>query len=398
MKERVIQRVLAMVLAVVVAAGLGLGLSFIGGRFVQSPEERLLSGVELLPDNAVDVSEFTTGLKGDTVLFEIEGQAVTAQEYLYWLGNVTNYYEMMYAYSGVALDLSQEAMPGVTWAEQLKEEAYQNAALLALTTPKAKEYGVKLDAGDIAQVVEAHKNKVTKAGGEASYAYQLQAMGIDDSVAFQLDMDMALFVKVQQAVIEKAKRDLSAEDVAQYVEENDLLRAKHILLLTMDMSTREPYDEATQAQQRAKAEALLAQLRADPGKFDKLMNENSEDSGLAANPDGYLFTSGQMVGEFEEGTRALEYGEISELVQSAYGYHIILRLDPDCDEVRQAAAAVSFNDTVEGWVEAAKVDRAPEYDAISTADYYEKLMEFQAGLAQPDIQDQSNAQLQGVTP
>ena len=56
------------------------------------------------------------------------------------------------------------------------------------------------------------------------------------------------------------------------------------------------------------------------------MNANSEDTGLAANPDGYAFTTGEMVQEFEDATRALEPGQISGLVESSYGYHIILRL------------------------------------------------------------------------
>ena len=58
------------------------------------------------------------------------------------------------------------------------------------------------------------------------------------------------------------------------------------------------------------------------------MNQYSEDTGLEANPDGYVFTSGQMVEPFEEGTRALDYGQISDIVESDYGFHIILRLDP----------------------------------------------------------------------
>ena len=92
------------------------------------------------------------------------------------------------------------------------------------------------------------------------------------------------------------------------------------------------------------------------------MNENSQDSGLSTNPDGYLFTAGDMVSEFEEGTRALEFGGISPVIQSTYGYHIILRLDPDCAQTRQTIAQVTL---------------APEYEDISAADYYQKLLAFQ---------------------
>ena len=103
------------------------------------------------------------------------------------------------------------------------------------------------------------------------------------------------------------------------------------------------YSASEVAAQLAKAEDILAQLRASENPvelFDTLMNEYSEDSGLAGNPDGYLFSTkpdgvnftSRMVTEFGEGTAALEYNEIGEIVESTFGYHIILRLDPMADE------------------------------------------------------------------
>ena len=44
---------------------------------------------------------------------------------------------------------------------------------------------------------------------------------------------------------------------------------------------------------------------------------------------GYVFTAGEMVAEFEEGTRALEFGAVSGIVESSYGYHIIMRVELD---------------------------------------------------------------------
>ena len=47
---------------------------------------------------------------------------------------------------------------------------------------------------------------------------------------------------------------------------------------------------------------------------------------MKANPDGYVFGPGEMVTEFEEGTKALQPGQISQPIQSSFGWHIILRL------------------------------------------------------------------------
>ena len=64
------------------------------------------------------------------------------------------------------------------------------------------------------------------------------------------------------------------------MDEQGIYRAKHILLLTVDMDTREPLDEETIAKKKETAAQLLDQLRAaeDPiALFDQLMNEHSED-------------------------------------------------------------------------------------------------------------------------
>lgn len=346
--------------------------------------------VDFLPDNEIDVVQEIMGYAGEFPLLTVEGRPVSAQVYLYWLGNITSYYEMMLAYSGQAMDLTEELKEGVTWDSQLKQIAYNNTVLMALTDDLAKEYGVSLSVEDVQELASSRAANIQSAGGEEFYAYQLQAMGIDDDTAFQLDKIGTLFGKVRDAYVEQA--EVTDQAVAAYVEENDILRAKHILLLTKDMSTGEVYDDDKKAQQKAKADELLAQLREDPTKFDALMNANSEDGGLAQNPDGYTFTAGEMVVPFEEGTRALAYDEISEVIESEFGYHIILRLDPDSDELRQAVAGEEFDDMTQARIDAAKVETTPEYDALTTQDYYPKLVDFQKTLEAPVV-DESQASL-----
>ena len=90
-------------------------------------------------------------------------------------------------------------------------------------------------------------------------------------------------------------------------------KAKHILV------TEETGGKNT-------ADMLYEVLKNDPGQFDPLLTIYGEDPGMAANPGGYLFGPGEMVAEFEEGTKALQPGQISQPIQSSYGWHIIQRL------------------------------------------------------------------------
>lgn len=97
---------------------------------------------------------------------------------------------------------------------------------------------------------------------------------------------------------------------------------KHILVMTVDQQTQQelPADKLEAA--KKKAEDLLA--RAKNGEdFAKLAKENSEDPGSASYGGDYVFGKGKMDPAFEKTSFELNPGEISGLVKTQYGYHII---------------------------------------------------------------------------
>lgn len=392
------------VLALALALGMTAALAGCGDKKAEeaspSPSEAVTpsaspepSGtMEFLPDNEVDTAQEVLGISKDLALLTVNGQAVPAQRYLYWLGNMTAYYNNMYMQSYyMGLDLTAEVEEGVTWDDRLKEIAYENTVMLALAPELAQHFGISMSQEEVESLYETSRGEVAQRG-EESYRYELQCMGIDDREEFDIRRLATLFEKVQNDYVEKAlagqgEGAISDADVAGYIEEKGLLRCKHILLLTTDMTTGQPYDDEKKAEQKAKAEDILAQLRGDPAQFDTLMKDNSEDTGLANYPDGYLFGPGEMVSAFENTTKALEVGAISDIVESEYGYHIIQRLDSDCDESRERLAAQRFNDMINEWIEGAAVEKAPEYDTITAKGYYEGISALQATFTDPDAQE-----------
>ncbi len=128
---------------------------------------------------------------------------------------------------------------------------------------------------------------------------------------------------------------------------SDYISVKHILLLTQDAQTGEPVSDKEKKQIRKKMTDILNQAKSGVD-FDKLMNKHSEDTGLAANPDGYVFTKGMMVPEFEEAAYALKTGEISQIIETAYGYHIIKKqvLPELNDEIKASISNVVFNNAI----------------------------------------------------
>jgi peptidyl-prolyl cis-trans isomerase D len=122
------------------------------------------------------------------------------------------------------------------------------------------------------------------------------------------------------------KVEVSKEDVRKYYDEhqNDFgtpeeRHAAHILISVSAAASQAEQDAA-----KAKAEQLLQQARQNPAKFAELARKNSQDPGSAAKGgDLGFFGRGMMVKPFDDAAFALKVGEISGLVKSDFGYHII---------------------------------------------------------------------------
>lgn len=102
---------------------------------------------------------------------------------------------------------------------------------------------------------------------------------------------------------------------------------EHILKLTVDLRQRTPLSDEERAAKKASIDSIYALLKSG-ADFSEIARRESEDPG-SARDGGKLpwFGRGQMVKPFEEASFALANGEISEPVETDYGYHIIHRLD-----------------------------------------------------------------------
>jgi peptidyl-prolyl cis-trans isomerase D len=122
------------------------------------------------------------------------------------------------------------------------------------------------------------------------------------------------------------KAEPSAKQIQDYYQEHmsefgtqEQRQAAHILISVPRQAT----DEEKRAA-RSQAEQLLQQVKAAPAKFAALAKQHSQDPGSAANGgDLGLFGRGMMVKPFEDAVFSLGAGQISDLVQTDFGYHII---------------------------------------------------------------------------
>ncbi|MDC8773674.1 SurA N-terminal domain-containing protein [Roseateles albus] len=157
---------------------------------------------------------------------------------------------------------------------------------------------------------------------------QIEAFYKDPTNAAQFQM--AESAQIQYLVLDlevlKAGVSVNEEDLRKYFEENaarfsvaEERRASHILI-----KSEKGASAADRAKAKAQAEELLAQVRKTPASFAEVAKKNSQDEGSAPNGgDLDFFGRGAMVKPFEDAAYALKKGEISNIVESDFGFHVI---------------------------------------------------------------------------
>ena len=176
---------------------------------------------------------------------------------------------------------------------------------------------------------------VARAVADVWINYQLLAQGAarGDSLKDVKKLDWALWKQIEGTKIQKfaenASREWARADTtfseAEY-NQGELLSAAHILFMFPQGGTPKQMDSVKAEAERIRKTVTLA-------NFTEMVKKHSKDPGSLDKGGMYTaFQRGAMAKEFEDAVLALKPGEISGLVQTTYGYHIIRR--PKYEEVR----------------------------------------------------------------
>lgn len=175
-----------------------------------------------------------------------------------------------------------------------------------------------------------------------------------------------------QLMIEKLREEVEAEAVVELTEPQ--IHAAHILIEVAEDSTEETREEA-----REQAESLLNRARGGED-FAELAAQFSDDTGSAANG-GSLdwFGRDRMVSEFADAAFALESpGDLSEVVETSFGFHIIKLLEGPEDRPRpesdiQQDRAQAFTDLLNDLKAEASVNRLWDLESLPDDPFIEQL-------------------------
>lgn len=264
---------------------------------------------------------------------------------------------------------TQDSGQGKTYNELFKEQILEKMIDEQLIMQEAEKMDISVSEEEINAQFEDFKTQVASLPDYQAYLDENEIT--DDFIKAQLRKDTIVQAYKNEFI---TSNEVSEEDIRNFYDENieefkaNEVKASHILIKTVD-DNMVPLAQDIVQEKRETAQDLLDRINSGED-FAALAKEFSEDPASAVNGGdlGY-FRKGVMVKEFEEAAFSLQPGEVSELVESSYGYHIIKLVDikdettsfEDAKEgIKTTVSEEAYNEKIQQLRDSSEIDKNEE--------------------------------------
>lgn len=304
----------------------------------------------------------SSGPKGEEVVATVNGKEITVKEYE---TNLALYKQSIESLYGTSI-WDTEVEEGVKYKDKFKELMVDQIADIEIIYDQAKKDNLLPTEEEVNTKFKELKANID---ADENYKKSLENIGVtDEFLKKQQEQDLALNNFKEN--FDKTTT-VSDEEIQKYYDDNkkdfykNEVKASHILISTVDENGKELSD-AKKKEAKAKAEEVLKKIEAGE-EFASLAKEYSADTGSAAEGGdlGY-FGKGVMVSEFEDAAFGLEVGEVSDIVETQFGYHIIKVFDKvdeqsplsdEKDSIKKILLSEKYTQTIEKLRKAAKIEK-----------------------------------------
>ena len=168
-----------------------------------------------------------SGIHPDAKLLTVDGETVTAEEYLYWLA-----YGCEYLTSNLGqVDWNASLTDGMTYGDYAKADALETVKLFTVIRQMAEENGISLTEEDQARLQEQKDNYAAYYGGEEAYHRQVELMGVSEEMYDRINATYLMLDHLTDlAVKEGGSLYPAPEDLLSYGDENGYVSARILYL------------------------------------------------------------------------------------------------------------------------------------------------------------------------
>lgn len=219
---------------------------------------------------------------------------------------------------------------------EIKDKVLNGLIDRELLSQQAAKEGIKVDKKEVDERISALKKRFPK---EEDFKKTLDQLGLTEAgLRTQFEKELAI-----KAMLDKkyaGKLDITEAEMKKFYDDNpdyfkspERVRASHILI-KVDPSA----SEADKAKARQKIEDIQKKVKKGED-FAALAKQYSECPSSAKGGDLDFFQRGQMVGPFQDAAFAMKVGDVSDIVETQFGYHLIKVTD------KKEAGTVSFDES-----------------------------------------------------
>lgn len=259
----------------------------------------LLAGCGDLSDVRVVMS---VGMSKDEV-FRVDDMTCSRTEMLVYISNIAGEYVDVYG-----RDIFEASVEGETLGENVKQLALAKVSQVKVINLLALDRGVEPTEELLSVINEATDEYLESISEEELSRYQ-----IDRDKIYDMYYEYGMSKLMYSTIIKDINPEISDDEAR-------TITVEHILLKTFDIDengNRVELDSFTKEEKKRLAEELVQRIEGGEN-FETLAAEYSEDENLT-----YAFGKGEMDAVFENAAFNLSGGEVSGVVETEFGYHII---------------------------------------------------------------------------